>query len=183
MFMYYTVSYITGIIYAAVRQMPILFIQNQSVLFCNVWDSCSDVHIKKQICTQTCSQSSLCCFANANWTRAHFTWSITLKELLRCNKCILVHKVIYNKSAQYLRQLVHTGVRNDISPRNSNRILLKTELTFMKIFFAYSVSFCWNELPRSLKITGSVSTFNSKALQHFRTECNTYVFNLELYSI
>ena len=57
---------------------------------------------------------------------------VPLKELFRCNKCILVHKVIYNKSAQYLRQLVHTGVRNDISPRNSNRILLKTELTFIR---------------------------------------------------
>ena len=33
--------------------------------------------------------------------------------------------------------------------------------------FAYSGSFCWNALPRSLKIACSVSTFTSKALQHF----------------
>ena len=25
-------------------------------------------------------QSSLCCFANANWTRTHFIWSITFKR-------------------------------------------------------------------------------------------------------
>ena len=31
--------------------------------------------------------------------------------------------------------------------------------------FAYSGSFCWNALPRSLKTACSVSTFKSKALQ------------------
>ena len=53
----------------------------------NLWDGCSGCTYLK-ICTQTCSQSSLCYFAMANWTRAHFLWSVTFK---RYNKCILVH--------------------------------------------------------------------------------------------
>ena len=98
---------------------------------------------------------------------------LPLKEHLQCNKCILVHKVIHNKSPQYLRQLVRTGARNDHSSRNSILILPKTRIDIYKMSFAYSGSFCWNALPRSLKVACSVSTFKSKALQHFRTECNT----------
>ena len=48
--------------------------------------------------------------------------------------------------------------------------------------FAFSGSFCWNALPRSLKIACSVSTFKSKALQHLLLKV-TYVFSLEPYSI
>ena len=97
---------------------------------------------------------------------------LPLKEHLQLNKCILVHKPIHNKSLQYLRQLVHTGARNDHSSRNSILILPKTRIDIYKMSFAYSGSICWNALPRSLKTACSVSTFKSKALQHFRTECN-----------
>ena len=106
-----------------------------------------------------------------------------LKEHLQCNKCILVHKVIHNKSPQYLRQLVRTRARNDHSSRNSILILPKTRIDIYKMSFAYSGSFCWNALPRSLKIAFSVSTFKSKGLEHFRTDCNIYVFSLKPYSI
>ena len=65
--------------------------------------------------------------------RGHFSYGpLPLKERLQCNKCILVHKVIHNKSPQYLRQLVHTGARNDHSSRNSILILPKQELTFIR---------------------------------------------------
>ena len=132
------------------------------------------MYISKNLKLFTNVQSSLCCFAIANWTRAHFIWSVTFKRHIQYNQCTLVHKVIHNKSPQYLRQLVHTGVRSDHSSRNSILILPKTRIDVYKMSFAYSGSFCWNALPRSLKIACSVSTFKSKALQHFRTECNTY---------
>ena len=83
-----------------------------------------------------------------------------------------MHKVIYSNLPQYLRQLVHNEARSDHSSRNSILILPKTRIDIYKMSFAYSGSFCWNALPRSLKIACSVSTFKSKALQHFRTECN-----------
>ena len=105
--------------------------------------------------------------------RGHISYGpLPLKEHLQCNKCIFVHKVIHNKSSQYLRQLVHTGARSDHSSRNSIRILNKIRIDIYKMSFAYSRYFCWNALPRSLKTACSVSTFKSKALQHFRTECN-----------
>jgi len=125
-----------------------------------------------------CSQSYLCCFAG----RAHISYALPLKKHLQCNNCILVHKFIHNKSPQYLRQLVHTRERSDHSSRNSILIFPKTRIDIHKMSFAYSGSFCWNALPRSLKIACSVSTFKSKALQHFLLKV-TYVFSLEPYSI
>ena len=105
--------------------------------------------------------------------RGHISYGpLPLKEHFQFNKCILVHKVIHNKSPQYLRQLVHTGARSDHTSRNNILILPKTRIDIYKMSFAYSGSFCCNALHRSLKIVCSVSTFKSKALQHFRTECN-----------
>ena len=139
----------------------------------NVWDGCSDVHIQKAYsCTQTCSQ--ILCAASPMLTgRGRISYGpLPLKEHLQCNKCILVHKVIHNKSPQYLRQLVQIGARSDHSSRSSILILPKTRIDIYKMSFAYSGSLCWNALPRSLKIACSVSTFKSKALRHFRTKCN-----------
>ena len=149
----------------------------------NVWDGCSDVHIKKLKAVHKRAVKVLCAASRMLTGRRHIPRGpLPLREPLKCNKCILVHKVIHNKSPQYLRQLVHTRARNDHSSRNSILILPKT-IDIYKMSFAYSGSFCWNALPRSLKIACSVSTFKSKVLQHFHTECNIYVFSLESYSI
>ena len=139
----------------------------------NVWDGCSDVHIKKLKALHKCAVKVLCAASPMLTGRGHISYGpLPLKEHLWCNKCIFVHKVIHNKSPQYLRQLVHTGARSDHSSRNSIRILNKIRIDIYKMSFAYSRYFCWNALPRSLKTACSVSTFKSKALQHFRTECN-----------
>ena len=115
----------------------------------------------------------LCAASPVLTGRGHISYGpLPLKEHLQCNKYILVHKVIHNKSPQYLRQLFHTGARNDHSSRNNILIFPKTRIAIYKMSFAYSGSFCWNALPRSLKIACLVVTFKSKALQHFRTKCN-----------
>ena len=138
----------------------------------NVWDGCSDVHIKKHYVHKR-AVKVLCAASPMLTRRGHISYSpLPLKKHLQYNKCILVHKVIHNKSPQYLRQLVHTGARSGHCSRNSILILPKTGIDISKMSFAYSGSFCWNALPRSLKIAWSVSTFKSKALQYFRTECN-----------
>ena len=85
-----------------------------------------------------------------NWTRAHLYGPLPLIEHLQYNKCILVHKVMHNKSPQYLRQLVHNGARNDHSSQNNIFMLPKTRIDIYKMSFAYSGSFCWNALPRNL---------------------------------
>ena len=139
----------------------------------NVWDGCNDVHIKKLQSVQKRAVKVLCAASPMLTGRGHISYGpLPLKVHLRYNKCILVHKVIRNKSPQYPRQLVHAGARIDHSSRNSILILPKTRIDIYKMSFAYSGSFCWNALPRSLKTACSVSIFKSKALQHFRTECN-----------
>ena len=45
---------------------------------------------------------------------------LSLKQHLHYNLCILVHKVVHNKSPAYLRQLLHAGIRSNVNSRNSN---------------------------------------------------------------
>ena len=148
----------------------------------NVWDGCSDVHIYFYFLSVHKRAVKIICVVWPVLTgRGHISYGpFPLKEHPRHHR---YNKVIHNKSPQYLRQLVHSGARSDHSSRNSILILPKTRTDIYKMSFAYSGSFCWNALPRSLKIACSVSTFRSKALQQFRTECNTKVFSLEPYSI
>ena len=144
----------------------------------------SDLHLKKLKAVHKRAVKVLCAASPMLTGRGHISYGpLPLKEHLQYNKCILVHKVIHNKSPQSLRQLVQIGARSNHSSRNSILILPITRIDIYKMSFAYSGSFCWNAQPRSLKIACSVSTFKSKALQHVRTECNTYVFSLEPYSI
>ena len=112
--------------------------------------------------------------------RGHISYGpLPLKEHLQYNKCILVHKVIHDKSPQYLRQLVHIGARRDHSSQNSILTLPKTRIDIYEfcLFWILLLSL------EVLKIACSVSTFKSKALQHFHTECNSYVFSLKPKSI
>ena len=95
----------------------------------NVWDGCSNVHIKKLKSVHKRAVKDLCAASPILTGRGHISYGpLPLKEHLQCNKCILVHKVIHNKSPQYLRQLVHTGARSDHSSRNSIFILPKTRI-------------------------------------------------------
>ena len=109
-----------------------------------MWDSCSDGRVRAV---------KVICAASPKLTgREDISYDpLPLKEHLQYNKCVLVHTVIHNRSFQYLRQLVHTGALNDHSSRNSILILPKTRSDIYKMNLAYSGSFCWNALPRSLK--------------------------------
>ena len=70
----------------------------------NVWDSCSDVHLKKLKAVDKCAVKVLCAASPMLTGRGHISYGpLPLKEHLQYNKCILVHKVIHNKSPQYLR--------------------------------------------------------------------------------
>ena len=110
----------------------------------------------------------LCAASPVLTGREHIKYGpLPLKEHFQCNKCILVHTVIHNKSPQYLRQLVYTGAHSDHSSWNSILISPKTRIDIYKIRFAYSGSFCWNALPRSLKIACSVTTFKLKLFNIF----------------
>ena len=71
----------------------------------NVWDGCSDVHIKKLKTVHKRAVKVLRAASPMLTERGHFSYGpLPLKEHFQCNKCILVHKVIHNKSPQYLRQ-------------------------------------------------------------------------------
>ena len=140
----------------------------------NVWGSCSDVHIRKLKSVHKRAVKVLCAVSPMLTGRGLISYGLfPLKEHLQYDTCILVHKVIHNKSLEYLRQLVHAEARSDHSSQNSILILPNTRIDIYKMCFSYSGSFCWNALPRSLKRACLVSTFKSKARQHFRADCNS----------
>ena len=95
----------------------------------NAWDGCSDVHIKKLKAVHKRAVKVLCAASSMLNGRGHISYGpLPLKEHLQYNKCILVLKVIHNKSPQYLRQLVQIGARRDHSSQNSILILPKTKI-------------------------------------------------------
>ena len=58
----------------------------------NVWDACSDVHIKKLKAVHKRAVKVLCAASPMLTGRGHISYGpLPLKEHLQCNKCILVH--------------------------------------------------------------------------------------------
>ena len=98
----------------------------------NVWDGSSDVHIKKLKSVHKHAVKVFCAALPVLTGRVNISYDpLPLKEHIWYNKCILMHKVIHNKSPQYLRQLLHTKARSEHSSRNSILILPKTRVTFI----------------------------------------------------
>ena len=97
---------------------------------------------------------------------------LLLKQQLQYDKCILVHKVVHNKSPACLRQLLRAGTRSDVNSRNNIFVLPKTRIDFYTISFSYSGSYRWNMLSSDFKNTCSVDTLKYKILQHFRSNCD-----------
>ena len=97
----------------------------------NVGDSCSDVHTKKLISILKRAVIVLHTTSQMLPRRGHTSVNpLPLKQHLKSNKCILIHKVIHNKSPTYLRQLLHAGTRSNGNSRKSFSFL--QELTSIK---------------------------------------------------
>ena len=57
---------------------------------------------------------------------------LPLKQHPQYDKCILVHKVVHNKSPAYVRPELHAETRSNVNSRNDISVLLKKELTSIK---------------------------------------------------
>ncbi len=81
----------------------------------NVWDSRSDVHIKKLLSVHKRAVKVLRAASQRLPGRGHTSVDpLSLKQHLQHNKCILVHKVVHNKPPAYPRQLLHAGTRSKL---------------------------------------------------------------------
>ena len=117
----------------------------------NVWDSCSDVHIKKLLSVHKLTVKVRRAASQLLPGRGHRSaYPLPLKQHLQYNKCILVSKVFHNKSSTCLRQLLHSGTRSSVNFRNSIIGLRKTRIDLYKVNFFYSGSYLWNTLPSNL---------------------------------
>ena len=77
----------------------------------NVWDSCSDVHTKKLLSVHKRAVKVLRAAPQMLPGRGYTSADpLLLKQHLQYNKCILVHKVVHNKSSTYLRQLLEHAI-------------------------------------------------------------------------
>ena len=117
----------------------------------NVWDSCIDVHIKKLVSVHKRAVKILYAASQMLPLRSHISVDpLPLKQHPQYDKCILVHKVVHNKSSACLRQLFHGGIRSIENSRNSIFVLPNTRINLYKTSFSYSVLYCWNMLPSDL---------------------------------
>ena len=106
--------------------------------------------------------------------RGHISYGpLPLKEHLQCNNCILVHKVIHNKSPPSIWDSVSTLERAATIVHGTAVLFCpKQELTFIRWVLLILDPFLGMRYLEVLRIACSVSTFKSKALQRFRTKCN-----------
>lgn len=136
----------------------------------NAWDSCSEVHMKKLKSVHKRGVRVLCSASRMLPGQECASFDpLPLKYHLQFNKCILVHKVVHNKSPIYLKQFLQTGTRHALNSRNNILVLPKTRIDLYKTSFSYSGSSCWNELPSQLKTACSIDTFKLKLFKHFNS--------------
>ena len=82
----------------------------------SVWGGCSDLNIKKLKPVHKCAVKVLRAVSQMLRGRGHTSVDpLSLKQHLQYNKCILVHKVVHDKSPAYLRQLLHAGTRSNVN--------------------------------------------------------------------
>ena len=99
----------------------------------NVCDGCSDVHIKKLKAVHKRAVKVLCASSPMLTGRGRISYgSLPLKGHLQCNKCILVHKVIHNKSPNIWDSLSALERATTIVHGTAFLFCPKQELTFIR---------------------------------------------------
>ena len=88
---------------------------------------------------------------------------LPLSENLKFNKAILVHKIYYNKTPQYLNQLL-VKAPNRYNSMNLHPPLPRIDL--YKSSLAFSGSLIWNNLPHDMKEKMSTNSFKHKLYEH-----------------
>ena len=138
------------------------------------WGSFSNVHIKELETIHRHAVRVLRATSQMFPGQGHISLDLLpLKQHLQDNNCILMHKVVHNKSPLYLRQLLHTGTLCDPNSRNCISVLPKTKTDLSEMSFSYSGSSSWKALPSNLKNACSINTFRYKIVQHLQTVCDT----------
>ena len=109
-----------------------------------VWDSCSDVHIKKLISVHKPAVKVLRAASPLFPGRGHASaGQLPLEQHFQYRKCISAHKVVEKKSPAYLRQLFHAGTRSNVNSRNSIIVLPENEfLLFRVMLLEYAAQRC-----------------------------------------
>ena len=108
----------------------------------NVRGSCRDVHIKEPISVHRRAVKVLRAASQMLPGPGHTSANpLLLKQQLQYDKCILVHKVVHNKSPAYLRQLLHARTRGDVNSKSSIFVLPKTGIDLCKMSFSHSGSY------------------------------------------
>ena len=134
----------------------------------NVWDSCIDVHIKKLVSVHKRAVKVLYAALQMLPGGSHISVDpLPLKQHPQYNECILVHKVVHNKSPAYVRQELHAGTRSNVNSRSGIFVLHKTRIDLFKISFSFCWSYCWHMIPSDFRDACSIDSFKYKILQCF----------------
>ena len=107
-------------------------------------------------------------FENLNW--------LSFCDRISYNKLVLVHKILHDKTPNYLKKLcipsskVHT--RNLRSVSSNNLAVIRPNTNIMKKLFAYSSAILGNKLPCNIKLSASLSIFKSKCFTYLKDISN-----------
>lgn len=140
----------------------------------NVWDNCSEVHMKKLDSVHRRAVKHL--NGVLRNTRSHqyqLPAPLPLTKHLILNKCVLMHKIIFGKCPTYLHQTIVCYETRNPNSRNATLTLPKPRIDLYKSSLAYSGTHCWNNLPKHLKEPFSTTTFKEKLGQYMRAESQT----------
>ena len=89
---------------------------------------------------------------------------LPLSEKLKHNKAILVHKIYYNKTPDYLNKLI---VKAPTRYQSLNLLPPIPRIDLYKTSLSYSGSLIWNSLPTDLKVNMSTRAFRYKLNDYY----------------
>ena len=91
---------------------------------------------------------------------------LPVKQRIKYKSCILMYKIVYGLSPDYLSSLAFPDVSNRDNLRSSNDLLCM-KLPDCQKCIQYSMIQNWNELPYELRSLENVTTFKKKLKTHY----------------
>ena len=117
----------------------------------NLWDNADSTHLTKlhSVHRRAIKIMHKMCVGSSDSNKFHEPFC--LKKHLMYNKCILMHKIFYEKGPSYLSGTIMSTPRSDDDSRHMTLILPKPKIDLYKSSLKYSGTLCWNSLPKHLK--------------------------------
>lgn len=135
----------------------------------NIWDNCDKIHISKLCSVHKRALKLLQRISSSSNDQHTFCKPLPLIDHLRYNKCVFMHKLIYNKCPAYLKQTFQSELQFNIDSRHMTMSIPKPRIDLFKSSLRFSGTTAWNSLPKKLKEPCSTKLFKDKLLLYLHS--------------